>query len=291
MVGWRHQLDGHEFEQTLGVGDGQGGLTCCSPWGHKELDTIEQLNKNNKRNLALEPLFLLKVENLFLPIQDNWLFSASKPCPPGITAPRVAEVIGGCPGACPCPPSLCVASVTPAGPPGPARGVRPGPLGALQRGLLDDWRPQPQLGEAGRHCFALQSPDLSKVSTSPPVSRGSLQVRIPEHWGTSQGPCLKTQVLSSAHCPLLRRGGAVSIAPPPGRPTQRMVLDMCSLDQPKQHPTPEAGALEARPRLQGPLWFQCPGPRLQLLTVETRSEERPRVQRLGLCLSQPKAWL
>ena len=44
MVGWHHWLDGHEFEWTLGVGDGQGGLACCSPWGHKELDTTEQLN-------------------------------------------------------------------------------------------------------------------------------------------------------------------------------------------------------------------------------------------------------
>ena len=41
MAGWHHQLDGHEFEQALGVGDGQGGLACCSPWGHKELDTTE----------------------------------------------------------------------------------------------------------------------------------------------------------------------------------------------------------------------------------------------------------
>ena len=44
MVGWHHRLDGYEFEQTLGVGDGQGGLACCSPWGHKALDTTEQLN-------------------------------------------------------------------------------------------------------------------------------------------------------------------------------------------------------------------------------------------------------
>ena len=41
MVGWHHQLDGHEFEQALGVGDGQKSLACCSPWGHKELDTTE----------------------------------------------------------------------------------------------------------------------------------------------------------------------------------------------------------------------------------------------------------
>ena len=39
--GWHHRLDGQELEQTLGVGDGQRSLACCSPWGHKELDTIE----------------------------------------------------------------------------------------------------------------------------------------------------------------------------------------------------------------------------------------------------------
>ena len=41
MVGWHHQLDGHEFEQALGVGDGQGSLEGYSPWGHKELDMTE----------------------------------------------------------------------------------------------------------------------------------------------------------------------------------------------------------------------------------------------------------
>ena len=44
MVGWHHQLDGHEFEQAPGDGDGQGGLMCCSPWGRKELDTTKRLN-------------------------------------------------------------------------------------------------------------------------------------------------------------------------------------------------------------------------------------------------------
>ena len=44
MVGWLHLLSGQEFEYTLGVGDGQGGLACCSPWGHKESDMTEQLN-------------------------------------------------------------------------------------------------------------------------------------------------------------------------------------------------------------------------------------------------------
>ena len=41
MVGWHHQFDGHEFKQALGVGDGQGGLECCSARGRKELDTTE----------------------------------------------------------------------------------------------------------------------------------------------------------------------------------------------------------------------------------------------------------
>ena len=44
MVGWHHRLDGHEFEQAPGVGDGQGGLECCCLWGHKESDMTEQLN-------------------------------------------------------------------------------------------------------------------------------------------------------------------------------------------------------------------------------------------------------
>ena len=44
MVGWHHQLDGYELEQAPGVGNGQGGLACCSLWGHKESDTTEPLN-------------------------------------------------------------------------------------------------------------------------------------------------------------------------------------------------------------------------------------------------------
>ena len=43
-VGWHHQLDGHEFQQDLGVGDGQGSLVWSSPWGHKESDMTERLN-------------------------------------------------------------------------------------------------------------------------------------------------------------------------------------------------------------------------------------------------------
>jgi len=46
MVGWHHQLNGQAFEQTPGDGEGQRGLACCDSWGHKELDTTEQLNNN-----------------------------------------------------------------------------------------------------------------------------------------------------------------------------------------------------------------------------------------------------
>ena len=44
MVGWHHRLDGHEFEQALGVADEQESLPCCSPWGSKGLELTEQMN-------------------------------------------------------------------------------------------------------------------------------------------------------------------------------------------------------------------------------------------------------
>ena len=44
MAGWHHRLDGYKSEQTPGVGDGQGSMVCCSPWGCKESDTTDQLN-------------------------------------------------------------------------------------------------------------------------------------------------------------------------------------------------------------------------------------------------------
>ena len=47
MVGWHHQLDGHESEQAPGDGEGQGSMACCSPQGGKELDATERLNNNN----------------------------------------------------------------------------------------------------------------------------------------------------------------------------------------------------------------------------------------------------
>ena len=47
MVGWHHRFNGHEFEQTLGDGEGRGSLACCSPWRHKESDTTEWLDISN----------------------------------------------------------------------------------------------------------------------------------------------------------------------------------------------------------------------------------------------------
>ena len=47
MVGWHYWLNGHEFEQASGDGEGQGSLACCSPWGHKESDMTDRLNNNN----------------------------------------------------------------------------------------------------------------------------------------------------------------------------------------------------------------------------------------------------
>ena len=50
MVGWHYQLNRHEFDQTLGDGEGQGSLACCSPRGCKELDMTQQWNKNKTKN-------------------------------------------------------------------------------------------------------------------------------------------------------------------------------------------------------------------------------------------------
>ena len=64
IVGWHHWLDGHEFEWTLGVGDGQGGLVCCNSWGRKELDTTEWLNWTEycKSDCARHYQLLFKIE-------------------------------------------------------------------------------------------------------------------------------------------------------------------------------------------------------------------------------------
>ena len=68
MVGWHQRLNGHEFKQTPGDGEGQRSLACCSPWGHKESDITEQLNNN----LLFSRLFFLIAQSLpysaFLPV-------------------------------------------------------------------------------------------------------------------------------------------------------------------------------------------------------------------------------
>ena len=57
MVGWHHRLNGHEFEQALAAGDGQGSLSRCSPWGRKELDITEWLNWTEMSNIFKTKLF------------------------------------------------------------------------------------------------------------------------------------------------------------------------------------------------------------------------------------------
>ena len=69
MVGWHHQLNEHEFEQTQGENEGQERLACCSPWSHKESDMTQQLNKSNSifnNNLTVSfPLNAFKSNNTF----------------------------------------------------------------------------------------------------------------------------------------------------------------------------------------------------------------------------------
>ena len=66
-IRWHHQLNGHEFGWALGVGDGQGGLVCCSPWGFKELDMTEQLNWTELNwTLCYQVIFLNLLGFIFL---------------------------------------------------------------------------------------------------------------------------------------------------------------------------------------------------------------------------------
>ena len=69
MVGWHHRLNGRGFGWTLGVGDGQGGLVCCSSWGHKESDTTERLNWTE---LKIRVETFKKGHSLWLSNDDNW---------------------------------------------------------------------------------------------------------------------------------------------------------------------------------------------------------------------------
>ena len=77
MVGWHLQLNGHEFAQALGVGDGQGSLVCCSSWGCKESDTTERQNWTELKSFPVSyDLFLLKDQYLHKGV--SWYKSNSK---------------------------------------------------------------------------------------------------------------------------------------------------------------------------------------------------------------------
>ena len=64
MVGWHHKLNGQEFEQTLGDGEGQGSLACCSPWGCKESDMTYQLNNNDIKEVSGTNTKVLNIINI-----------------------------------------------------------------------------------------------------------------------------------------------------------------------------------------------------------------------------------
>ena len=71
MVGWHHWLEGHEFEQVQEVGDGQGTLTCCSPWGGKESDTTEQPKWSDLKELHTEHFQTLMKKRKTTPINGK----------------------------------------------------------------------------------------------------------------------------------------------------------------------------------------------------------------------------
>ena len=75
MVGWHHQLNGHESEQTLGDGDGQGSLAWCSLWGRKESDTTERLNNkiiHSEQNMEVVFDSFLNLILHIQPISSGW---------------------------------------------------------------------------------------------------------------------------------------------------------------------------------------------------------------------------
>ena len=78
MVGWRHQLNGHEFEQTPGDSEGQGSLACCSPWGCKELDMTEQLTHTHR----IKILIVWRISSLFRWLKHllGWLLKTQSLC-------------------------------------------------------------------------------------------------------------------------------------------------------------------------------------------------------------------
>ena len=73
MAGWHHRLNGHEPEWTPGVGDGQGGLACCRPWGHKESDTTERLNWSELIALSSITFSLISLSSLSVSLKNHGL--------------------------------------------------------------------------------------------------------------------------------------------------------------------------------------------------------------------------
>ena len=73
MVGWHHRLNGHGFEQALGAGDRQGSLACCSPWGHRESDTTEQLNWIKLNYNGWEWADLIQMTSIFITVGKDLL--------------------------------------------------------------------------------------------------------------------------------------------------------------------------------------------------------------------------
>ena len=76
MIRWCHRLDGHEFEQAPGVGDGQGSVACCSPWGHKESDTnwtdwLTELGADNLSIIQFIPVHSQTQDHTVLHTQES----------------------------------------------------------------------------------------------------------------------------------------------------------------------------------------------------------------------------
>ena len=79
MAGWHHRLDGSEFEWTLGVGDGQGGLACCNSWGHKESDMTEQLNWTELMDtISSQVVYLIFFRFYILSLKDHHILISTK---------------------------------------------------------------------------------------------------------------------------------------------------------------------------------------------------------------------
>ena len=72
MVGWHHQLNGHEFEQTQRDNEGQGSLACCTPWGRKESDTTKLVNNTTTWVLSLKTMLTLIFKCIsFITVKQN----------------------------------------------------------------------------------------------------------------------------------------------------------------------------------------------------------------------------